>query len=98
MISGLETSRCEYSLKISGPAKISALPIRWSTRYTNSARPVRPMSNLVPTDEENARRKVDITETPRSDRLYLLAESPRKQRSANSPPRRLIDAGAPAHD
>jgi len=36
------------------------------------------MSNLVPTDEENARLKVDISEAPRSDRLYLLAELARK--------------------
>jgi hypothetical protein len=28
----------------------------------------------VPTDEENTRRKVDITEAPTSDRLYLLAD------------------------
>ena len=43
----------------SGPRKTIALPARCRTRYAKSARPVRPMSSLVPTDDENTRRTLD---------------------------------------
>ena len=47
-------SVCAYLLYASGPAYRSRLPARWVTRKPHSNRPVTPITNFLPTDEERA--------------------------------------------
>src|SRR5207244_12820111 len=56
-MSGLASSVYAYLLKKAGPKNTRRFPATWMIKYRRRARPVMPISSLVPTDELKTRNR-----------------------------------------